>query len=189
MKKNISMLMVVLALITITAVAYAEIEYISPTGVSQRLIAKHLYEAQQNEKNHCFATAGMTLNASNKAHLTIANTIQAVSDGKFISIAAATGTDDVIITSTLQAANTTRYYMFAYDATNSTTEVFAGVAGGHVEDIEISENHVPMAYVKVVTAGATFTMGTDAFDKSGVTSTFTNITSKPYKVKVLNTSR
>jgi hypothetical protein len=179
-----------LALATITAVAFAEVEYISPTGVSQRLIAKHLYEAQQNSLNKLHATAGIAMNAANKRCITIDATT-GISNGIFCVIAQETGAATLLAKSTIQAADTTCYYVYAYDPTSTgETQVFKGVDNDlDVENITIDENHIPMAYVKVVTVAATFTMGTDNYDKSGVTSTFYNIGAMPYRVKVLNTSR
>lgn len=180
--RNITITM--LFLLALMTCAYAEIEYISPTGVSQRLISKHLYEVQQNNLNHFTTSPGLV--AATEA-VSVANAATYLKDGVFGT--AVSGL--VTMSGDTVAVSCTQLYGFEYNTTTSTTEVLTGTVNvTDPEEIKWTVTKVPVGYVKVVTdATHEFVPGTTSFAGAGITSTFYNYGFKPTKIKVLNESR
>ena len=184
MKRIVTSLIIVLLL---ASAAFAG--DFTPNGVRQGDIVNHLVEAQNKILNYNPSNKAIAMNASDNSHISIVTAGPIVSNGVHYTVAAATGTDDVILTnSTVQAAGKTKLYMFVYDAANATTEAILGaVDDTDIKNIVVPSGHTPMGYVKVVTAGvATFTLGTTAFNASDVTSTFYNIACTPFKNNALS---
>lgn len=182
MKKIVIALLLII--VFVTAAFAVEIEYISPTGVSQRLIAKHLYEAQERQLNMCFNSGAL---AAATDDVTIASAINYVEDGIFGQIAAG----EITMAGATQEVSTTKIYFFSYDTVNATSEITIGAANDtNIENIEIPDGNIPFGYVKVVTSAAVeYVPGTTAWTTSGVTETFYNISIMPFTKKVLNNSR
>lgn len=179
-----NILVILLLLVLFATPALAEVEYISPTGVSQRTIVKHLYEAEQNQLYKMHTTAGL---AQATEDVNLVNAATFIANGVF----GTTTQGEIRLTGDAQAASTTRLYLIVYDATNSTAEVVVGADNvTDIGDVECTENHVPVGYVKVVTDSThTFTPGTTSLSAAGITTTFYNLGAKPARVRVLKNSR
>lgn len=135
---------------------------------------------------YCRKPATLTLEAGDKNDVeTQGVTVDTVIDGRFYS-ASALADENVTIfrsedDSTLQAADTTCYYVFTIDTSDNVR------AYKQADDIAeypaIPESgEAPFAVLKVVTVGVTFTLGTTDYDASGVTSTFTDVRNVPAAV-------
>lgn len=175
-----------LFLIVFSTAAFAvEIEYISPTGVSQRMISKHLYEVQQNNLNHFVTTPGLTFTTTTP---NVANAAPYVYDGVFGT--AVSGL--ITMTGATVEVSTTQLYGIEYNTTTSTSEVLTATPGEtNPEKIGWTiSSKIPLGYIKVITDSThEFVPGTTAFDDTGITSTFYSYGFRPTIIKVLNNSR
>lgn len=175
----------------IMVLAYASVTFagnITPDGMNQGDLVNHLIESQFKELNRNVTTKAIAMNASDKSHISIVTAGSVTSNGVFYTVAAATGTNDILLTASQQTVSTIKLYLFVYDAANATTEVLVGASGDtSPENIAIAAGHTPMAYAKVVTdATHTFTLGTTAFDAAGITTTFYNVSALPFKNNALS---
>lgn len=86
-------------------------------------------------------------------------------------------TDDVFTHTdvTVQAANTTKYYLLTLDSSGNGT-ITQGTSTA-LPDCPASQ--CPVGYLKIVTAATTFTPATDDHDKAAVTVTYVNLSQMP----------
>lgn len=86
-------------------------------------------------------------------------------------------TDDFFVHTdlTVQAADTTKYYLLTIDASGD-DHVTQGTA---TELPAVPADQCPVGYLKVVTVAVTFTPATDSHAKSGVTTTYVNLAQMP----------
>lgn len=86
-------------------------------------------------------------------------------------------TDDVFTHTdlTVQAADTTKYYLLTLDSAGDGT-ITQGTA---TKLPECPASQCPVGYLKVVTVAATFTPATDSHAVAGVTTTYTNLAQMP----------
>ena len=168
-----------------TAAFATDIEYISPTGVSQRTIVKHLYEVQQNNLNHFVTTPGLTYTTVTP---NVANAAPYVYNGVFGT--AVSGL--ITLTGDTVAVSTTQLYGIEYNTTTSTSEVLTATPGEtNPEKIGWTiSSKIPLGYIKVVTDSThEFVPATTDFGGAGITSTFYSYGFRPTIIKVLQTGR
>jgi len=159
---------------------------ITPNGYGTADLVSLQYDLREAAVTRILATPGIGAATGDPAHIKITNTVQAIKDGVFYSITAATGTDDVILTADVQNTTETKLYVFSYDVVNSTTEVTVGAVGDtDVTNVVIPADNIFMGYAKVVCATVPFTLGTTSFAASGLTTTFYNMAVRPPKVNVI----
>lgn len=150
----------------------------TPLGMNQKQLVNHLYEVQQALLNRNMNPAGLAMGGT-AAHMKTVNTCEVVLNGIFYECAV---NSDIELSSTVQAADTTCYYLICYKPSTADFNVTKGKDGDtNLYNIATPALSVPIGYVKVVTVAVTFTMDTDDFNASGVTSTFYDISHKPFK--------
>jgi hypothetical protein len=81
---------------------------------------------------------------------------------------------------TVQAADTTKFYLCTLDASGNGL-ITQGTSTA-LPEIARSAGEVPVGYIKVVTDGVTFTPGTTLHDAAGVTTTYVNLQVMPESV-------
>lgn len=178
------LILALLAIVLFTLPLYAK--DITTTGANKEDMVNLLYDLRDAAVTHTLATPGIGAATGDPAHIKITNTVQAIKDGVYYSITAATGTDDVILTADVQNTTETKLYVFSYDVVNSTTEVTVGAVGNtDPNDVEIPADNIFLGYAKVVCATAPFTLGTTSFAASGITTTFYNMAVRPPRVNVI----
>lgn len=133
----------------------------------------------------CESAAGLAKHGTNDDNLLTANAVVYAIDGKAYSLAAQTE----IVTGVLaeQAADTTCYYVLGVDSAGAETQ-YKGVERftyqvtdnvGTLRMPTLPEGITAIGYYKVVTVAVPFIHGTTAFDASGVTTTFTDVSQLP----------
>lgn len=87
------------------------------------------------------------------------------------------GTDDLFVHTdlTVQAANSTKYYLLTLDSSGN-AKITQGTSSA-LPDCPASE--CPVGYLKIVTGAATFTPATTNHDAANVTTTYVNLSQMP----------
>jgi len=120
----------------------------------------------------CFGTAGLVIGSSAPAAVKIANTVPFCIDNVLYSKTTA----EIAHTDlTVQAADTTKYYLLSLDSGGDGT-----ITQGTATSLPACPaDECPIGYFKVVTVAVTFVPATDSHAKSGVTTTYSNISQLP----------
>lgn len=137
--------------------------------------------------NRCMGNAGIAI-AATKSKVKTTNSIDYTIDGVFYTKA---GTDNLFAHSdtTVQAADTTKYYALCLDA-SGTASIIAGLVSENVDGTtyNLSASLMPPIPVTLCCVGAlkivtdathTFTPGTTLNDAAGITATYYNLSVVP----------
>jgi hypothetical protein len=152
------------------------------TGVHYGLSAVRHRELRNCIGNRCMSVPVTALEAGDKNDIQTTNAI-VYSIGGVNYSAAALADENVTCTdyygdTEIQAADTTCYYAITIDASGN-----VNAYKGKDDETDALPAHPAdeccFAVLKVVTVAVTFQMGTDDYDKAGVTSTFTDVSFLP----------